>query len=113
VLEAPPDGAIVLGDPDVGFVVEPVAADAMPAAPRPVPATRALVISALRILEDLGGIVDTFLELLEGCPRAPLTLAGRNEGALCLRWQLPVSPFGYSSVAGSLLDPRSEFEEER
>lgn len=50
--------------------VELVAADAMPAAPRVVPATRAAVTSALRIVEDLKGIGIPFAEVLRELPGA-------------------------------------------
>jgi hypothetical protein len=65
------DGAVVLDDPEDELVVVPVAAEAMPAAPRPAPTTREPVISARRILGDLGVMVDSFLELVQGTPGAP------------------------------------------
>src|SRR5580700_7248415 len=52
----PPAGAVVVDEPDGGaVVVELVAADAMPAVPRPAPATTAPVTSARR---SLLGLVD-------------------------------------------------------
>jgi hypothetical protein len=71
VLEPLAGGAVVLDDPEDELVVELVAAEAMPAAPRPTPTTREPVISARRILRDLGVITNSFLELLQGTPRAP------------------------------------------
>jgi len=70
VLAEPTDGAVVLDDPDAGLVVELVAADATPAAPRPAPATTAPVTSARRNLLGLGDMVYSLFQLLRGFPGA-------------------------------------------
>lgn len=53
----PAVGAVVLADPDAGVVVELVAADAIPAAPRLAPVTSAVATSARRILFGLGDML--------------------------------------------------------
>src|SRR5580704_13573632 len=75
----PPAGPVVVDDPDAGaVVVDVVAADAMPAVPRPAPATTAPVTSARRILLGLVDMVCSSFSVAPRLSRSISTVTGRS-----------------------------------